>query len=1118
MSIEVLHTVESLNQTWLDLKPEAKQLKQLRFSPPLKQAAVVKGIFLKVSRVSGLGLQTFQPQFLDEIGNVRSISVRFFRALVALIYTVLAKPIGMWPAAENIFGNSQEQLRLLQDLAQAASDTAALQRGAFEEAKEAAKLVLSQVSLSERKEEREAARQKRIVMLRNTGAGPAPVPAPRRARTAGALVGLSRKASGLIDSEPARRTSVTCGEELFELDADEFDAEVFEKFQALLAPVKEDDVDTVVRELSLLNRPARKKEILDRSQQTPDYKSYWKVAVANMRRIRERNTQKVIHAALNRRDDHSEVLLHKVKSIAMYHVLLNHNKAAEDYRNWDGHTPLQVYTNSCTDDIDQIVRLAKDDIGQMLTLDGDNVSTCMRLGRDGRAVVETHFSDWDLVQKALRSPYPLATLKKVVSPPGFWTEVLHYHLFHEHEVWEKGRMSSRAQTRLMELWRSIRSLLLAIGDRSNGDTELAVATRALSEVKALLHATKGPRTLDARQPYRAELTRYMAQLQLQSQRVLEDFYDGLSGVAASELRGIPSGLHPELVPDPLVKKTGIQQSLRMDYDLSCAEGHAGERVSSTMGAARVMKLEPPPWVFSNKPAENKREVLEDLMSVGMIENDGHEAFQLVRLAVGGLSYKEGDSDYHFQTLHWYAAWLRGTCQVNQGYIKDRMMEALGALGPVEGYKGQTGNISFRREAKGFPRICEKTWERMAEIRQELQEIRERDSNQFTADEQFKILMSQTAAYICDIAGCTFIAESPEELLAAFGALSGLVRPDLPEERLAAVLLLREERRVEPGALLCDNFRTSDYFELSFDLVVNRLPSEAESIVGLVQLERGEALLPAVYLLGGSLCAIAGRPGKLVTCVATEEIVAERSVGVAVRLTGMAFSVHIDGRQVGSTGVGPGFAKGRLGVAVYASGAQRPAADANVQGLRYKALDMHGKALQWHTIGGAVQPVLKRSRFACPPLGEDAPLEAWGDGRCRTRVLRVKNLFHRDAHSAGGYRDLKMWVSIETPAGPLIAEVQLLLRPAFDEKKWMHLPYEYFRGSLDWPEYKPEPPEDAGAAGGALGALPAKGAESHSDLSSSDEDLLLRGLSSACALMYLKNAGLGLGARTALPVA
>ncbi|CAK0810006.1 unnamed protein product [Prorocentrum cordatum] len=293
LSIEVLHTVESFNTTLLDLKLEATQLKQLRVSPPLKQAAVVKGIFLKVSRVSGLGLQTFQRQFLDEIGNVRSISVRFFRALVALIYTVLAKPIGMWPAAENIFGNSQEQLRLLQDLAQAASDTAALQRGAFEEAKEAAKLVLSQVSLSERKEEREAARQKRIVMLRNTGAGPAPVPAPRRARTAGALVGLSRKASGLIDSEPARRTSVTCGEELFELDADEFDAEVFEKFQALLAPVKEDDVDTVVRELSLLNRPARKKEILDRSQQTPDYKSYWKVAVANMRRIRERNTQKV---------------------------------------------------------------------------------------------------------------------------------------------------------------------------------------------------------------------------------------------------------------------------------------------------------------------------------------------------------------------------------------------------------------------------------------------------------------------------------------------------------------------------------------------------------------------------------------------------------------------------------------------------------------------------------------------------------------------------------------------------------------------------------------------------------------------------------------------------------
>jgi hypothetical protein len=1117
----VLHTVEAFNKTGLEMKLEARQLKKLRSSPPLKQALVIKAIFLEVSRVSGLGRYVFQQNFLEEIGNVRSITVRFFRTLVALTSTVLAKPAHMWHVAESIFGNVQEQLRLVQDLAQAASDSTALRRGAFEDAKEAAKLVLSQVSLSERKEEREAARMKRLSMMRNTGsagAGPPTVPVQRK-KTVGALVGLSRKSTSLSsDSGFNRSGSDLCGEELFELDGDELDAEVFDKFQMLMAAVKEDDVDTVERDLSLLKRPVREKETL---QQAPDFHGYWKVAVSNIRRIREQNTQKVIRAALIRRDDNSEVLLHKVQSIAMYHVLLKYYSENPDvYTNWEGQTPLQVYMNSYTDNIEEIKRMAEEDIEQMLTLDGDNVSTCMRLGRDGRAVAEEHFSTWEDVQGALRSAHPVATLKAVVVPTGFWAEVLHYHLFHEHEVWEKGRMSSRAPPRLLEVWRSIRVLLVRIGDRNNGETELVVATEALNQVKALLHASKGPRTLDARQPYRAELTRYMAQLQLQSQRVLEDFYGGLSGAAAEELRGIPSGLHPELVPDPLVRKTGIQQSLRMDYELSCAERHADERVSDKTGSAKIMKLEPPAWVFSKQPAEKKREVLEDLVSVGMIEKDGQDgAFQLVRLAVGVQSDKEVDDDYHFQTLHWYAAWLRGTCEVNKDYIHDRMMEALGALRPVEGYKGETGNISFRKEAKGFPRICEKTRERMDEIRQDLQQIRERDDKDLTVDEHFKLLMSQTAAYICDIAGCTFIAEDPGEALAAFGALSGLVRPDLPEEKLATVLLLRDERRVQQGALLCDNFRTSEYFEVSFDFWINRLPDEG-SIVGLVQFERGDdSLLPAVYLLGGSLCAIVGKPGKLLTCIATEEIVAERSVKVAVRLTGMAFSVHVDGREVGSTGAGPGFTKGLLGVAVYACGKQVPAADARVQGLRYKALDIHGKALQWHMISGAVQPVLKRTRFACPPLGEDAPLEAWGDGRCRTRVLRVKNLFHRDAQSAGGYRDLKMWVSIETPAGPLIAEVQLLLRPAFDEKKWMHLPYEYFRGSLDWGEYKPEPElEDVGTGGGALGALPAKGADSHSDISPTDEDMLLRGLSSTCALMYLKNAGLDVGLRTALPVA
>jgi hypothetical protein len=120
------------------------------------------------------------------------------------------------------------------------------------------------------------------------------------------------------------------------------------------------------------------------------------------------------------------------------------------------------------------------------------------------------------------------------------------------------------------------------------------------------------------------------------------------------------------------------------------------------------------------------------------------------------------------------------------------------------------------------------------------------------------------------------------------------------------------------------------------------------------------------------------------------------------------------------------------------------------------------------------------RFVCGILGATCVLDSsvqmkqvWEqlrrlEGENGFVLARQFFFLARDAISASGYRDVKCFIAMpvfeepQEPQGPrgarslpgeeasLIVELQLILREFYEEKEWMHVPYEIRRGSFDWP--------------------------------------------------------------------
>ena len=70
------------------------------------------------------------------------------------------------------------------------------------------------------------------------------------------------------------------------------------------------------------------------------------------------------------------------------------------------------------------------------------------------------------------------------------------------------------------------------------------------------------------------------------------------------------------------------------------------------------------------------------------------------------------------------------------------------------------------------------------------------------------------------------------------------------------------------------------------------------------------------------------------------------------------------------------------------------------------------------------------------------------------ALRRKNGFHKDAETAGGYRDVKYNLLYQSPTvegamGRAIVEVQIILQAYLKVKKKMHAVYRIDRGDFDF---------------------------------------------------------------------
>lgn len=111
---------------------------------------------------------------------------------------------------------------------------------------------------------------------------------------------------------------------------------------------------------------------------------------------------------------------------------------------------------------------------------------------------------------------------------------------------------------------------------------------------------------------------------------------------------------------------------------------------------------------------------------------------------------------------------------------------------------------------------------------------------------------------------------------------------------------------------------------------------------------------------------------------------------------------------------------------------------------------------------ALQELLTPGCFVCDLVGAEVSvgsyrellamyrkLRTWRLTENGCQVVRTKNGFSKEApDSEGGYRDLKVWIMVACNGTTIVAELQIHLSEVLEQKKYMHLAYECFRGSFD----------------------------------------------------------------------
>jgi len=507
---------------------------------------------------------------------------------------------------------------------------------------------------------------------------------------------------------------------------------------------------------------------------------------------------------LLRRDEDGNMPLHVVRGPEWAEWLQTLAPEMRDARNADGRNPLNEQLVRNPDGLPPGmlgVLTGKDDGAArevLLSRDAEGVCAAMRLQGDDLKSVRSLLPDWELVCDALGADVPEILPRLEALGGKDWPGLLSLHCFRD--VLAEGTHTAASWERLGIVWKALSRALRGCLTREAG---------ALEAAKALLQATKGPLRppVDMRLPYKHALDELMHELRRSSGEVLAANYERLDGPEAQWLKSdLCDGLSPELAPDELASH-GLQPRLRMDF-----------RLQSGGGAPSAVR---PAWVTADTPELDK--IYADLKAVGML---GHvrkkdAAYDMLRLGgMGEVEASPGQAESLWVT-RCYAAHLRGVCQGQLDRLGERIQAAVGDLAVL----GET--LFLRKEAKRFPRLMEKTLQRVEEIGGELREL---------DVELGARALRQAAASICDINGVTLVGDTPQKLRALY-------------ERLAqSFRLLRTKNTYLEAADNATDYRDLKAF-IAVDCGIGELVVEVQLILADDYNEKQWIHLPYVYARG-----------------------------------------------------------------------------------------------------------------------------------------------------------------------------------------------------------------------------------------------------------------------------
>lgn len=462
-----------------------------------------------------------------------------------------------------------------------------------------------------------------------------------------------------------------------------------------------------------------------------------------------------LETVLSQRDCTGNIPIHHTKSPEMFQLLQDHNWEGMDQSkvtNDEGETGIQRQIKYSDPQIRKrsIEMMARETPYELFKLEPSNnvciaMTNCEEVRNLAVRVPWRPIPTWEDVVAALNSDTTDMLRQLELLIPGDdsckdgWKGLLSFHVFGEPEIWKKGVHTDTSKTRLGlkgPVWAALERCLQEVLDRKKGADRV---------VRELLSATRGPRhkLLDPRKPYRSRLLAFAERLDRKS----GGRFDVISSAQSRQ----------ELV-DIIAVESFMNQS------------EAG--LPAKLGLSRKMhtrfNLKEPDWVSASE--NDLAAMAKDLEEVGMI-GDGalgkqDAAYDMLKIANGRISEDESVvkmEDQDVLCMKWYAAWLRGICNINLPKINDVLRTAGGdvALKP--------GAFLSRSQAKGIDRIYEKLSEFILAAQKEMEKSAD------AQDEKNQIhtrLFLRTVANLCvDILGVTFICDTIPEMLQVYERLS-----------------------------------------------------------------------------------------------------------------------------------------------------------------------------------------------------------------------------------------------------------------------------------------------------------------------------------------------------------